>query len=128
MAKLESVSRRLFAGRLRTVRLSARYTPALQAVPSFGQIGMLALGGWMAARGQITLGTFVAFSTYLAQLTGPVPIPARTQDGLDRLRALLNVSDSGFRLFVAWLVAALFPDIAHPILAISGEQGTAKST
>lgn len=62
------------------------------------------------------------------QLTGPVPIPARTIDGLERLRALLNVSDSGFRLFTAWLVAALFPDIAHPILAISGEQGTAKST
>ncbi|WP_329132180.1 ABC transporter ATP-binding protein/permease [Streptomyces sp. NBC_01476] len=72
MGKLETVSRRLFAGRLRTVRLSARYTPALQAVPSLGQIGMLALGGWMATRGQITLGTFVAFSTYLAQLTGPV--------------------------------------------------------
>ncbi|SHK95623.1 ATP-binding cassette, subfamily B [Actinacidiphila paucisporea] len=72
MGKLATVSRRLFAGRLRTVRLSARYTPALQAVPSLGQIGMLALGGWMAARGQITLGTFVAFSTYLAQLTGPV--------------------------------------------------------
>ncbi|MFI0719963.1 ABC transporter ATP-binding protein [Streptomyces sp. NPDC021224] len=72
MSKLTEVSRRLFAGRLRTVRLGARYTPALQAVPSLGQIGMLALGGWMAARGQITLGTFVAFSTYLAQLTGPV--------------------------------------------------------
>ncbi|MFI0896781.1 ABC transporter ATP-binding protein [Streptomyces sp. NPDC020983] len=72
MGKLTEVSRRLFAGRLRTVRLSARYTPALQAVPSLGQIGMLALGGWMATRGQITLGTFVAFSTYLAQLTGPV--------------------------------------------------------
>jgi ATP-binding cassette subfamily B protein len=72
MDKLETVSRKLFAGRLRTVRLSARYTPALQAVPSLGQIGMLALGGWMATRGQITLGTFVAFSTYLAQLTGPV--------------------------------------------------------
>ncbi|WP_433889508.1 ABC transporter ATP-binding protein [Streptomyces sp. CA-111067] len=72
MDKLETVSRRLFAGRLRTVRLNARYSPALQAVPSLGQIGMLALGGWMATRGQITLGTFVAFSTYLAQLTGPV--------------------------------------------------------
>ncbi|WSR66789.1 ABC transporter ATP-binding protein/permease [Streptomyces sp. NBC_01198] len=72
MGKLATVSRRLFAGRLRGVRLNARYTPALQAVPSLGQIGMLALGGWMATRGQITLGTFVAFSTYLAQLTGPV--------------------------------------------------------
>lgn len=71
-AKLREAGRRLFAGRLRTVRLNARYTPALQAVPALGQVAMLALGGWMATRGQITLGTFVAFSTYLAQLVGPV--------------------------------------------------------
>ncbi|RLV09105.1 ABC transporter ATP-binding protein [Streptomyces griseocarneus] len=70
--KLRTVSRRLFAGRLRTVRLNARYTPVLQAVPALGQVAMLALGGWMATRGQITLGTFVAFSTYLSQLVGPV--------------------------------------------------------
>ncbi|MBH5334999.1 ABC transporter ATP-binding protein [Streptomyces pactum] len=70
--KLREASRRLFAARLRTVRLNARYTPALQAVPALGQVAMLALGGWMASRGQITLGTFVAFSTYLAQLVGPV--------------------------------------------------------
>nr|WP_052851925.1 ABC transporter ATP-binding protein [Streptomyces avicenniae] len=70
--KLRAVSGSLFAARLRTVRLSARYTPALQAVPALGQVAMLALGGWMATRGQITLGTFVAFSTYLAQLVGPV--------------------------------------------------------
>ncbi|SFB93269.1 ATP-binding cassette, subfamily B [Streptomyces aidingensis] len=70
--KLRSASRALFAARMRTVRLNARYTPALQAVPALGQVGMLALGGWMAARGQITLGTFVAFSTYLAMLVGPV--------------------------------------------------------
>ncbi|MEU1662758.1 ABC transporter ATP-binding protein [Streptomyces sparsogenes] len=70
--KLREVGRRLFAARLRTVRLNSRYTPALQAVPALGQVAMLALGGWMATRGQVTLGTFVAFSTYLAQLVGPV--------------------------------------------------------
>ncbi|WP_431044356.1 ABC transporter ATP-binding protein [Streptomyces sp. P1-3] len=70
--KLRAVGRTLFAARLRTVRLNSRYTPALQAVPALGQVAMLALGGWMATRGQVTLGTFVAFSTYLAQLVGPV--------------------------------------------------------
>ncbi|WFB09413.1 ABC transporter ATP-binding protein/permease [Streptomyces sp. LX-29] len=70
--KLREAGRRLFAARLRTVRLNARYTPALQAVPALGQVAMLAVGGWMATRGQVTLGTFVAFSTYLAQLVGPV--------------------------------------------------------
>ncbi|WP_329369259.1 ABC transporter ATP-binding protein/permease [Streptomyces sp. NBC_00669] len=97
MGKLQKVSRRLFAGRLRTVRLSARYTPALQAVPSLGQIGMLALGGWMATRGQITLGTFVAFSTYLAQLTGPVrmltmmlTVGQQARAGVERVLELID--------------------------------------
>ena len=97
MDKLETVSRKLFAGRLRTVRLSARYTPALQAVPSLGQIGMLALGGWMATRGQITLGTFVAFSTYLAQLTGPVrmltmmlTVGQQARAGVERVLELID--------------------------------------
>jgi ATP-binding cassette subfamily B protein len=70
--KLRDVSQGLFAARMRGVRLSARYVPALQSVPSLGQVGMLAFGGWLATRGEITLGTFVAFSTYLAMLVGPV--------------------------------------------------------
>ncbi|MFE2856295.1 ABC transporter ATP-binding protein [Streptomyces lavendulae] len=70
--KLRAAGRRLFGGRMRAIRLNSRYTPALQAVPALGQVAMLALGGWMATRGQVTLGTFVAFSTYLAQLVGPV--------------------------------------------------------
>jgi ATP-binding cassette subfamily B protein len=70
--RLEEASKRLFASRVRTVRLMARYSPALQAIPAFGQIGVLALGGWLAINGSITLGTFLAFSSYLAQMAGPV--------------------------------------------------------
>lgn len=72
MARLMAAARRLFAGRMRAVRLNARYAPALQAVPSLGQVGVLTVGGWLAVRGQMTLGTFLAFSAYLAQLVGPV--------------------------------------------------------
>ncbi|CAM5522302.1 ABC transporter ATP-binding protein/permease [Streptomyces tanashiensis] len=70
--KIREAGRKLFAGRLRTIRLNSKYTPALQAVPTLGQVAVLALGGWLAYRGQITLGTFVAFSAYLASLVGPV--------------------------------------------------------
>ncbi len=70
--RLEDASRWLFASRVRAVRLTARYNPALQAVPSLGQVGVLALGGWLAIRGSITLGTFLAFSAYLIQMVGPV--------------------------------------------------------
>ncbi|MGW0787464.1 ABC transporter ATP-binding protein [Streptomyces sp. NPDC002911] len=99
--KLRAVSRRLFAGRLRTIRLNSRYTPALQAVPALGQVAMLALGGWLATRGEITLGTFVAFSTYLAQLVGPVRMLAmvltvgqQARAGVERVLELIDTEPS----------------------------------
>jgi ATP-binding cassette subfamily B protein len=70
--KLEDAAGTLFAARLRSVRLTAKYNPSLSAIPTLGQLGVLAFGGWLAMRGEITLGTFLAFSAYLAQLTGPV--------------------------------------------------------
>jgi ATP-binding cassette, subfamily B, bacterial len=70
--QLEAASTSLFASRLRMIRLTARYNPALTAIPSLGMVGVLALGGWLAIHGSITLGTFLAFSAYLAQMTAPV--------------------------------------------------------
>ncbi|MFD4132032.1 ABC transporter ATP-binding protein [Streptomyces goshikiensis] len=99
--KLRAAGRRLFAGRMRTIRLNSRYTPALQAVPALAQVAMLALGGWMAARGQVTLGTFVAFSTYLAQLVGPVRMLAmvltvaqQARAGVERVCELIDTEPS----------------------------------
>ncbi|MBR7826285.1 ABC transporter ATP-binding protein [Actinospica sp. MGRD01-02] len=70
--KLDRAASTLFAARMRQVRLTARYNPTLGAIPTLGQIGILALGGWMALNGQITIGTFFAFSSYLAAFVGPV--------------------------------------------------------
>ena len=70
--QLEGVSAKLFAARLRMIRLTARYNPALTAIPSLGLVGVLALGGWLAIQGSISLGTFLAFASYLALMTGPV--------------------------------------------------------
>ncbi|MEU6878614.1 ABC transporter ATP-binding protein [Streptomyces sp. NPDC046712] len=95
--KIRDASRKLFAGRLRTIRLNSKYTPALQAVPALGQVAVLALGGWLATRGQITLGTFVAFSAYLASLIGPVRMLAmvltvgqQARAGVDRVLELID--------------------------------------
>ena len=99
--KLREVGRRLYAGRLRTIRLNSVYTPALQAVPALGQVAMLALGGWLAVRGHITLGTFVAFSTDLAQLVGPVRMLAmvltvgqQARAGTERVLELIDTEPS----------------------------------
>ncbi|MGW2591112.1 ABC transporter ATP-binding protein [Streptomyces sp. NPDC001515] len=120
--KLRTVSRRLFAGRLRTIRLNSRYTPALQAVPALGQVAMLALGGWLATRGEITLGTFVAFSTYLAQLVGPVRMLAmvltvgqQARAGVERVLELIDtepaIEDGTERLPAGVPVGVEFDDV-----------------
>ena len=70
--RIERASTRLYAARVRAVRLMARYNPALQAIPALGQVGVIALGGWLALHGTISLGTFLAFSSYLVALVWPV--------------------------------------------------------
>jgi len=70
--RLEGVATRLYSARVRVVRLTARYNPALAAVPMFGQVGVLALGGWLALHGSIKIGVFLAFSLYIGQLVSPV--------------------------------------------------------
>ncbi len=70
--RLEGRAGTLFANRMRAVRFTSKWNPTLQAIPALGQVGVLAFGGWLALRGSISLGTFLAFSTYLAQLVAPV--------------------------------------------------------
>ena len=41
---------------------------------------------------------------------------------------MLNVADDDWPLILAWLVAALIPDLPHPVLLLRGEHGTAKSS
>ncbi|WP_052389466.1 hypothetical protein [Belnapia moabensis] len=58
-----------------------------------------------------------------------MPEPVRSPCALQAFRSLLNFgSEHDFRLVVAWLVAALHPNGPYPVLAVDGEQGSAKST
>ncbi len=69
--RLDRLARRLFADRLRVAALTARLNPTLLSLPSLGQVGVFAVGGLLAVNGQISIGTFLAFSTYVVQLVGP---------------------------------------------------------
>ena len=71
VATLEAGARRLYGERLRAARMTARLNPALAALPTLGQVLVIGVGGWLALNGSITLGTFLAFTTYVAGLVGP---------------------------------------------------------
>jgi hypothetical protein len=64
--------------------------------------------------------------------SGMHPLPEPVRGGtLETLRGLINLpqdSDHAWALIKAWLVAALTPRGPYPLLALPGEQGTAKST
>ena len=58
----------------------------------------------------------------------PLPMPARG-GSIDELRSFLNVQTDGeFVLAVAWVLACLRNRGPYPVLVVSGEQGSAKST
>ena len=56
----------------------------------------------------------------------PLPIPVRG-GSIELLRPFCNVSESGFTLFVAVLLAGLRPQSNYPVAVLTGEQGTGKS-
>jgi hypothetical protein len=57
----------------------------------------------------------------------PLPVPERG-GSIEALRPFLNISNQNdFVLIVAWLLAPLRPTGPYPLLAISGEQGSAKT-
>ncbi len=60
----------------------------------------------------------------------PLPVPVRgAGDGWGALQAVLHVAgDRDWTLLVAWLIGALHPFGPYPILGLTGEQGTAKTT
>ncbi len=85
--RFERVSRVLYASRMRNARITAKYSPLLAVIPSFGVAVLLAVGGRLVMNGSITLGTFLAFATYLGQLIAPIRTSAIVVTLLQSARA-----------------------------------------
>ncbi|MDI5979504.1 ABC transporter ATP-binding protein [Amycolatopsis magusensis] len=71
VARLERTARKLFGERLRAARLSSWPAATTAALPAAGQVAVLGVGGVLALNGEVSLGTFLAFATYVAALVGP---------------------------------------------------------
>jgi ATP-binding cassette subfamily B protein len=117
VGRLTDAARRLFASRVRTVKLQARYTPTLSAIPTLVQVAILALGGWMALHHELSLGTFLAFSTYAIQLVAPVrmfaSILAIAQQARAGAERVLDILDSNPLVTEAADAAPLGPVAGH---------------
>lgn len=107
--RLTESARTLYASRLRNIRLRAWVTAELQAIPQLVQAGILALGGVLALHGDVTIGTFVAFASYLTQLAAPARMVAgilvvgqQARAGLERIDQLLAIEPA-------------IAEVAHPI-------------
>lgn len=70
LERLVAVAEDLYASRVRAVRIQARFI-SVEVLPRLGQVIVLGVGGKMAIDGSISLGTFLAFSSYLVQLMAP---------------------------------------------------------
>ncbi len=58
----------------------------------------------------------------------PVPVRGDARECLNDLRRFLNIDENDFVLCVAWLLASLRDTGPYPLLVLTGEQGSAKST
>jgi ATP-binding cassette subfamily B protein len=85
--RLSETASGLYGSSMRSIRLQARYQPLLESIPSFGQVGVLALGGWLALHDKITVGTFLAFASYLVLLINPARLIARMLSAAPQARA-----------------------------------------
>ncbi|WP_143104846.1 ABC transporter ATP-binding protein [Amycolatopsis regifaucium] len=97
VAKLENTAKKLFAERMRAARLSSLPTATTAALPAAGQVAVLAVGGVLALKGEVSLGTFLAFATYLSILIGPARMISSlvvqaqlTRAGAERVNELID--------------------------------------
>ncbi len=98
LERVTAASQTLYGSQMRAVRLQSRYQPLLEAIPTIGQVAILALGGWLALHHEITLGTFLAFSTYIVQMVSParqlagvLTIGQQARAGIERIFQLLDM-------------------------------------
>src|SRR5580700_4129753 len=96
--RIADAAKTVYGSQMRAVRLQSRYQPLLEAIPTIGQVAVLAFGGWLALHHEITLGTFLAFSTYIVQLVSParqlagvLTIGQQARAGLERIFQLLDL-------------------------------------
>lgn len=88
-------------------------------------VAVVTADGWTVESWQGRLDAPAAFVETNGYQRLPTPVRGGT---VHELRDVLNVGDEGFALIVMWMLSALRPQSACPILTFVGPKGSAKST
>ncbi|MCK4516812.1 MAG: ABC transporter ATP-binding protein, partial [Spirochaetaceae bacterium] len=70
--RFEEENRRWFALSATNAKVRAINAPLLSLIVQLATVGIMGFGGYLIVRGDLTYGELVAFTTYMAQLSGPV--------------------------------------------------------
>jgi ATP-binding cassette subfamily B protein len=69
--KLARAAQRLRWATITTMDNQARYAPPMENLPRLGMAFVLLYGGWLAIRGDVTIGDIVVFNQYVIMLQAP---------------------------------------------------------
>jgi hypothetical protein len=109
---------------LRAARSDDGGTVTVDLGDQTGQAVTITGTGW-----QVSVDSPVLFRRTAQTHPMPTPVrPAARGTGLARMRRLVHLPEASWQLLVCWMAASFFPDVARPILALVGEQGTAKTS
>jgi ATP-binding cassette subfamily B multidrug efflux pump len=75
-ARFRRENRRYLDRAMDVAWIQARYQPLLGQLPTMGTVLLLGLGGLQVIHGQLALGTWVAFNSYVLMLLGPLRMVA----------------------------------------------------
>ncbi|WP_231568680.1 ABC transporter ATP-binding protein [Rhodococcus sp. MEB064] len=114
---LETIGRRLYAERLRAAVVNSRFAPGMAALPQLGLVGIVALGGWLALNGSITIGTFLAFASYVATMAAV----ARTLTSVVVMAQLSRAAVE--RVYGVIDTTPVHDEPAHPVAVPDGPLG-----
>ena len=105
LARFRHATERVFAQAMRSTRIQAGYSPFIGFLPQLGLAAILFFGGRQVIDGEMSLGDFTAFYTWLLMLLGPMRMLGMALGMAQRATA------SGARLFE---VLDTEPRIASP--------------
>jgi ATP-binding cassette, subfamily B, bacterial len=70
--RLETEAGDVYRESIDAARTRAKFQPAMELLPNFGMIAVLAYGGHQVLNGQLSLGTLVMFNVYIGMLIWPL--------------------------------------------------------